>query len=284
MINHPLLVIVLSLLLLCILLFWRYRNKQKQVLNQLYAQLLNHDSAVPSSAEIPIDLPPPVHRYLSKVLPTDSHAISKVKLLQHGRIRTHTDKDHWLSFSAEHVVAPLVKGFIWNARVTLPKLPSATHIQVIDSYLNGCGSGSVNVFSAFTVADAANEAELNSGALHRYLAEAVWYPTALLPQFGVHWTAKDDHSAVATLTDLGTSVSLEFRFNEADEVVTVYTPERFRCTAGVYQQTAWEGHFKNYQRHQGFLLPTQGEVGWYDEDKLKLVWLGQVSNFALQTT
>ena len=78
--------------------------------------------------------------------------------------------------------------------------------------------GRVSLFSAFTLSSSANIPELNSGALHRYLAEAVWYPTALLPQAGVQWSPIDEHSALATLTDNGETVSLEFRFNDAGEV------------------------------------------------------------------
>src|SRR5688572_7450692 len=42
------------------------------------------------------------------------------------------------------------------------------------------GSGHVGLLSAFAVSAAAATPEMNSGSLHRYLAEAVWYPTALL--------------------------------------------------------------------------------------------------------
>ncbi|WP_425532220.1 DUF6920 family protein [Aromatoleum anaerobium] len=48
----------------------------------------------------------------------------------------------------------------------------------------GVGSGQAQLLSAVTVASDRDKPELNSGSLHRYLAEAVWYPTALLPSAG----------------------------------------------------------------------------------------------------
>lgn len=87
----------------------------------------------------------------------------------------------------------------------------------------GAGSGKVRLQSATTVASDRNEPELKAGALHRYLAEAVWYPTALLPGAGVQKSPIDDARAVATLTDGGNTVSLELRFNEAGEALVVHT-------------------------------------------------------------
>ena len=56
--------------------------------------------------------------------------------------------------------------------------------------------------------------EVAQGELMRFLVEAVWYPTALLPSQGVQWEAVDDTSAKATLKDGATTLTLLFRFNE----------------------------------------------------------------------
>jgi hypothetical protein len=47
------------------------------------------------------------------------------------------------------------------------------------------------------LADLRCEGEIARGELMRYLAEAAWYPTALLPSQSVQWEALDDHSATA---------------------------------------------------------------------------------------
>ena len=283
MINHLLIITLLTMATAISTVFWVFRKKQQQRLTQLIDSLNTMDCDDSHIPEIPTDLPPPVYRYLSLALPRHGKIITKVMLEQQGRIRTSTDSQYWMTFMAQQVIAPLTNGFVWDARLKLPKLLQMAHIQVVDSYVNGSASGAVNLWSAFSVVAAVDEPELNAGALHRYLAEAVWYPAALLPQFGVSWAAIDDRKALATLTDHGITVSLEFRFNEANEVVSVFTPARFGRFDGVYKQVAWEAHITDYQRHQGFLLPNHAEVGWYDKGKLQLVWQGTVGSVVIQT-
>ena len=134
--------------------------------------------------------------------------------------------------------------------------------------------GRVSLSSAFAVAEESGAPELNSGALHRYLAEAVWYPTALLPQSGVVWTPITDRSALATLTDRGTTVSLEFRFDESGEVTGIYSPGRFGRFDGGYKRVPWEGHFRRYEVRARMRVPTHAEVGWYETGAWQAVWKG----------
>jgi hypothetical protein len=200
-------------------------------------------------------------------------------MLQSGVLRTSTTTDAWSSFTARQVIVPPATGFVWNAKV---ETSLATHVRVLDSYIAGIGSGRVSILSAFAVASESGDPELNSGALHRYLAEAVWYPTALLPQSGVIWSPINDHSAMATVIDRGTSVSLEFRFNDVGEVVGIYSPGRFGRFDGEYKQMPWEGHFRDYQLRGDMRIPTYGEVGWYEGETLQLVWKGNLIDVQYQ--
>jgi hypothetical protein len=217
------------------------------------------------------DLPPPVARYFRHVLTDGQRVITSATLRQTGEVRTSTASDRWLPFTSTHLVSPPGKGFVWNAMVDLP---FAAHLRVLDSYVAGVGAGRVSLLSAFVVASEAGVAELNSGALHRYLAEGVWFPTALLPQSGVEWTPIDERSALAKLTDGGTTVSLEFRFNEAGDVTGIYSTGRFGRFGGDYARVPWEGRFSDYRLEAGMLVPRYGEVGWYEGGALQWVWKG----------
>lgn len=219
------------------------------------------------------ELPPPVARYFRHVLTDGQHFIRVAKLHQSGDLRINTTTQSWLSFTANQLVVPPATGFLWNAKV---RLLAAAHVRVLDGYIAGVGSGRLSLLSAFSVASERGAPELNSGALHRYLAEAVWCPTALLPQSGVVWKSMDDHAAIATLTDKGTTVSVEFRFNEVGEVTGIYSPGRFGKFDDGYKQVAWEGHFRDYEVQGGMRVPRYGEVGWYDNGALQLVWKGNV--------
>jgi len=219
------------------------------------------------------ELPTPVARYFRHVLTDGQKLIRMVKMQQSGVLRTNTTTETWSSFTASQLVLPPVSGFVWNAEV---EMPLGAHVRVLDSYVAGVGSGRVSLLSVFAVASETGSPELNSGALHRYLAEAVWYPTALLPQAGVVWNSIDDRAAMATLTDEGTSVSLEFRFNDVGEVTGIYSSGRFGRFDGRDEQVPWEGHFRDYQAHTGMRVPIYGEVGWYENGVLQLVWKGNV--------
>jgi len=84
------------------------------------------------------------------------------------------------------------------------------------------------VIGLFSVADLRGTPEAARGELMRFLAEAAWYPTALLPSQGVIWTAADRASAHATLHDGVTTVTLLFRFNEAGLIESVFAADRGR--------------------------------------------------------
>jgi hypothetical protein len=180
-----------------------------------------------------------------------------------------------MKFRADHDVRSYSRSFSWDAKLWILPL---VHVRVHDSYAEGVGSGQVQLLSALTIASDSNKPELNSASLHRYLAEAVWYPTALMTSAGVQWSPIDNRRALATLSHLGNTVSLEFRFNDAAEVVGIYTEGRWNRTANRYELTPWEGRFSAYRRHQGVLVPRRGEVGWYVNGRLEIVWTGEITS------
>jgi hypothetical protein len=185
-----------------------------------------------------------------------------------------------MSFEAEHIVVPPATGFVWNARVRVAPL---THVRVRDALLEGRGSGQVSLLSAFTVSADTDTPEMNSGSLHRYLAEAVWYPTALLPSPTLRWTEIAATRSLATLTSHGVTVSLEFRFAETGEVTGIYTSGRWGTFPGGYRQIPWEGHFREYRNRDGVFVPTEGDVGWYVDKEWRDVWKGRIIAFESQT-
>lgn len=122
------------------------------------------------------DLPAPVQRYLRQAVPDGVLPARLARFRQAGTLRTDTRSNHWMSFTADHRVAPAAAGFVWQARVAL--FPGA-HLWMLDSRVDGRGAGQVSLISALVVSATGGNPEMNSGSLHRFLAEAVWYPTAL---------------------------------------------------------------------------------------------------------
>jgi len=232
-----------------------------------------------AAAQATEDLPPPVARYLNHVLSAERRLIRLARYEQVGTLRTDTQSDRWMNFTAQQVIAPAASEFVWDARVSIMPF---VHIRVRDSLIDGRGAGQVALLSAIPVGSAGGNMEMNSGSLHRFLAEAVWYPTALLPSASLRWEPIDETRALATLKQGNISVCLEFRFNQNNEVAGIYTPGRWGSFDGGYKQVGWEGRFRDYAKRDGVLVPTQGEVGWYVDGEWRAVWRGTVVQAALE--
>jgi len=220
------------------------------------------------------DLPAPVSRYFDHVLEIGQPYARTVEVAHRGEFRLGDADAPWRPFtSAQHyTVAP--PGFVWDATIDLfPLVP----VRVVDAYVDGTGALQARALGAIPVADAESSPELDAGELMRYLAEAVWFPTALLPAAGVEWEPRDDRSAVATLEHDGTRVSLTFHFDDRDEIVRV-TGERHRDVDGSYEPTRWVGRFENYRRRNGRSVPLDGEVGWDLPEGYLAYWRGRVAD------
>jgi len=126
------------------------------------------------------------------------------------------------------------------------------------------------------LASAHGDPRLNAGALHRYLAEAAWYPTALRPSAALRWTPVDAGRALATLTADGTTVSLEFRFGDDGAITGIHTPARWGRFGGGYEERPWEGRFGRSVARDGLRVPSEGEVGWYVDGAWQRVWSGRI--------
>jgi hypothetical protein len=218
-------------------------------------------------------LPKPVIRYFRRVLRDGQPLVHSARLRQAGEFNMGRDADSWRPFTAVQHISPSAPGFAWDARIRMAPFLSAT---VRDGYVDGHGFMNATLLSLITIVDARDTPELDAGALQRYLAEAVLCPTALLPSQGVQWREIDDHRAEAVLTHGRTTVSLEFRFNDAGVVTAVYTPARFREVDGRYMPTPWGGTFRRYEERGGMRIPIEGEVSWFLPGRTLTYWRGTI--------
>ncbi len=148
---------------------------------------------------------------------------------------------------------------------------------VRDSYIDGAGTMHASMGGVYAVTRQSATPELDEAALQRYLAEAVWFPTALLPSAGVVWQALDDHSAVAALTDGHSTVSLTFEFDESGDV-TRLTGQRYYEENGAYTLRPWIVTCREYEAQNGVRIPTSCEVVWQLPSGLLPYWRGRISS------
>jgi hypothetical protein len=223
-------------------------------------------------------LPPPVRRYFRLVLREGQARIRTARVRQAGSFRSRESGDPqagWAPFVATQRFTTEPPGFVWDARIRTAPLVS---VRVRDGYVGGHATMRGAVAALVPVVNAADTAELRAGALQRYLAEAVWLPTALLPGGRVTWTALNGRVARATLADGETTVSLEFEFGPDGEIVAARTPARNRAVPGKpgeYILAPWGGRFARYEEHGGMLVPTESEVYWVIEGREQPYYRGR---------
>ena len=206
-----------------------------------------------------IDLPATVQRYLRKVLKDGQPMVAGADLRHIGTINLSPTRDQWKAFTSEQRVLTQRPGFDWNARITmLPGLP----VRVHDAYVAGEGILRAALFGLFPLANLRGTGDIAQGELMRFLAEAAWYPTALLPSQGVRWERVDDRSAQGTLTEGAISLTMLFTFNEQDLIDRVLAAARGRGLGSAAVPTPWECRFWNYGERGGMWVPLDGEVAW----------------------
>ena len=204
-------------------------------------------------------LPPPVRRYFHFALRDGQPVVRTVRLEQAGHFRSGGALSKWQPFKATQHVSVFKPGFVWDATI---QIAPATRICMRDAYIDGAGMMQAKILALVTVLDACGQRELDAGALQRYLAEAVWFPTALLPAAGVVWRAIDDDHAEASLCMAGNTVSLEFTFGADGAVQRIYTPDRFREVDGRFEPTPWEARLHRYEVRHGMQVPIEADIAW----------------------
>jgi hypothetical protein len=218
-------------------------------------------------------LPPPVRRYVLHVMREGQPRVSHVQATQ---IADFFLNGAWRPLTATQEFAIDPVGFVWDARIRMAPLMSA---YVRDAYLDGEGSMRATVHGVYTLVDQRGRPELDTGALQRFLAEAVWFPTALLPGGGVTWEPLSDRSALATLTDAETSVSLEFRFNERDEISDI-VGQRYAESQGRFELREWRVRCGDYRERHGLLIPVTCEVSWMTPSGPAPYWRGTIDQIS----
>lgn len=226
-------------------------------------------------------LPAPVQRYFRAVLRDGQPVVLGAHIRHEGTFNMSETAEQWKPFTSEQWVTVQRPGFVWNGRVAM--LPGAP-VRVHDAYVAGEGFLHASLLGLIPVADVRGGAAMAEGELMRYLAEAVWYPTALLPSQGVTWEPAGDRSAVATLRDGGTSVALLFAFDDRNLIHSVQADSRGRTVGGRTVPTPWRGRFWGYEERGGMRVPLDGEVAWLPPDGERPYWRGHITDLEYESS
>lgn len=198
-------------------------------------------------------LPEPVQRYFRYCLKDGQKYISYARLEHSGSFRPNPSLG-WTPVSAEEYFSIEKPGYVWYAELKPFKY---LWIAARDAYFQGRGNALAKLYSGITLANSKGN-EADQGVMIRWLSEAVWFPTALLPSENIRWEEIDNNSARAYFTDRGRTVAGVFHFNVLGEI-TSFTAESFMDKS----LEKFEGGYSDYREFHGIKIPTEVEATWH---------------------
>jgi len=261
----------------------RWTESMRMLTGRLEAGRINEKVRPPSPARFDAreleGLPAPVQRYFRAVLKEGQPIIAAVTVELAGTFNLSATEERWKPFTSRQRIVARRPGFLWDAQVSM--LPGVV-VRVVDSYIAGEGLLRAAILGMFTVADVSGGGEIARGEFMRFFAEAAWYPTALLPSQGVRWEAVDDRSANATIVDGPLTLTLLFRFNDADLIDSFRAEARGAGVGKEMVMVPWEGNWSNYQTRDGMTVPFTGEVAWMRPEGRKSYFLGAITSLTYE--
>lgn len=197
-------------------------------------------------------LPEPVCRYLRAAIAPGTALASSATLRMRGAIKL---RKRWLRLRARELLTPN-EGFVWSGRV-------AGVIAGSDRYENHRGSMKWKLFGVVPVMRSDGR-DVSRSAAMRGGAEGAWVPTALLPRFGVSWSADDDtHLTARSSVD---QIALEVHYT-LDSNGNVHSIGFDRWgdpdNTGTWAMHPFGVEFTGHKTFGGVTIPNAGSAGWF---------------------
>ena len=172
-----------------------------------------------------LPLPDVVRKYLRAAMPAEGLCINSVRIRQKGEMRHHEGAS-WKPFTAVQYVSVSPPGMIWAGNAEYWPM---TDLGILTTYLAGKGETTGYLWGLFTGFENRG-AEMKAYLMLRWLGEAVWYPTALLPGDRIAWEAVESKQAEVSkarvlFTDGDMRVSGIFSFMKSDGAPLMFMVE-----------------------------------------------------------
>jgi hypothetical protein len=248
--------IIVSFLTLALIVTLQVRNSVKEGIRVL------REMSIGSTSHVSIDnalynCPESVQRYLTRAIGNEKRMIHFASIKQVGEFRTSPDGD-WSASRADGHYLATKPGFIWKARFGGSLIPSKiAWLELLD----GKGFGSVKFLGLFTLLNPSGH-EADTSLLTRYLMEAVWFPTALIPTNLLTWREIDSHRAEAVLHYGSIHISAIFVFNDDYDIVEIITEDKYRDFRSSFEKARFTLKCSSHANTQGIRIPMSVEFVW----------------------
>jgi hypothetical protein len=226
-------------------------------------------------------LPAPVQRYFLAVLNDGQKVVKAVTVRHTGTFNVTGLETHerWMPFTSEQYVVTNRPGFVWNARMAV--LPGVA-VLVHDAYVGGVGTLHPSLMGLFALTHQTGTGDIARGELMRYMMEAAWYPTAMLPSQGTQWQAVNAVSADATMVDGDIRLTMRFTFGADGLIESARADARGALMDGKVVMLPWGGRMSNYQERGGMRVPLTAEAAWLPPGSRKPYWRGTIGSIDYQ--
>jgi len=223
--------------------------------------------------------------------------IKSVHIEQEGSYLQNNGR--WVSFHGNQEITtnPASPGFIFDEDVKLlgdSPFFNRLEIHVRDTFIDGKSDVSVDFMKIFPIVSHADISTMNEGHLEQWMANIPLYPTSFIYQSDglLVWSDQESLSfiqngkitdklpssypeypkVVARITEPNSAdtAEVEYTFDDNGLIVAasgVLHPEKrnYPTEQGEESVRIWERRFLDYQVHDGLLVPTKIEFGWWDK-------------------
>jgi hypothetical protein len=188
----------------------------------------------------PQGMPP----FLAHSLAPGAPLASAVWLKMHGSIRLNG----WKSFRAEEVLHQ-ERGFVWKARVGV--------ISGRDALIDGDAGMRWKLLGLWPVMTASGP-DIVRSAIGRWIAEAIWLPTMLLPEHGTLW--KDSS---ATLSRFGQMDTLQMKLDGQGRLKEFAMQRWGNPDSPTFGLHPFGGIVEEERVFEGYTIPSRLRIGWH---------------------
>jgi hypothetical protein len=212
-------------------------------------------------------LPAPVQTYFKHILKEGQPYINYIRLKHSGKFKPGVDKK-WGNIVGEEYFTTAKPGFLWKGETTM--------FIATDCFRNGSDGLNVNLFNIYPIVNGKGS-KFDQGELIRWLGESVWFPTNLLPNENLQWTAIDNSTAKLTFSYNGLEVYYIATFNSKNEMVQLKT----LLYMGDADLETWVAKLKNYREINGVTIPYKIKLRQFPSGSCRVRYPQEIQQLAL---
>jgi hypothetical protein len=230
----------------------------KKVTAEISQMLANSKtSETPAVSErITSDLPHIIQKWLLHNGTIGHETIETVFLEQEAQILMTPEQKEWSYAEAKQHFTIEPPAFNWSVNL---KMNSVINVVGRDKFMNGKGEMIIKLFSTIPMVNERHNDKIDQATLQRYLAEIVWFPSAVLSPY-ISWEAIDLYSARATMSYNGTVGSGVFHFDE-NGVFKKFVAMRYKDKKDA-EPAEWIVTATKTEVRNGISIPVELKVDW----------------------